>query len=166
VLSVTLGVPLLNACILPSQHKKQELSITAARFASDLRWGRYRQAAASLVPEEQDYFMKRAELLRDNLVVADEEITALSLQEGGDKAILQMRMRWYTHNQPVVRSTVVEQLWVLQGPRWLLSSQHRAGGDRFPLVREPARQEPAASDTRTDTPPNRPEASAPVNTAP
>lgn len=127
------------ACISPGQQKQDLLLRSSREFNNDIRWARYDTAAGYFEPAEAARFMKRADLVEDELVIADHEMTSIKFDVPPVKAKTVAQFEWYTKREPVIRKTSVEQRWEIVGGDWRVTSQRRLRGDRFPLVPESAK---------------------------
>jgi hypothetical protein len=144
--SLTLAVMLvagLVACLSPAQRREDDLMLNARMWNDDFRWGRWDVLGQSMTSEENALFQERRRLVEADLVMADYEVTAVKFIENSEAATVEARIEWYTKSEPSVRQTSLQQRWERRAGRWMMIKQRRVGGDRFPLVPEPA-SEPAA----------------------
>jgi hypothetical protein len=125
-------------CMTPSQRRADALTRSAHEFNNGLRWGRDQDVFPFLSPADARSLQARRADLGDDLVVADEEMTSLDLAPGAEKATVVVEFTWYDQRRAVVKKSVVEQKWEWIDGRWIVTSQRRAHGERFPLVNEPA----------------------------
>jgi hypothetical protein len=162
---------LLSACVTPGQQRHDALMRNSREFADNVRWARYEHATDNLPPDEARKFLKRVELIEEELVIADQEITAVEPDNSGYKARVLLWFEWYTKRDPIVRKTFLDQSWSFVEGRWLITEQRRTRGERFPLVLEKAESEektaddattePAADDAATSPPPRPPGPASP-----
>lgn len=147
VLAASLGVLasgcLSSGCLSPGQQKQDVLVRSSREFNNDLRWARYDTAAGYFNGEEAVRFLKRADLVEDELVIADHEMTSIKFDQPPVKAKTVAHFEWYTKRDPVIRKTSVEQNWEIVGGDWKVMSQRRLRGERFPLVPESPKSETA-----------------------
>jgi hypothetical protein len=119
-----------------TQQREENLVRTARLFNDDLRWARYEQMTGSMPVDEARAFTKRVELVRDELVIADFEVTSITFAQGSDKATVTVALEWYTKREPTVRATTLEETWEHRPAGWMMVKQRRTRGDRFPLTPE------------------------------
>jgi hypothetical protein len=135
---VLMAVVLLSsfACVTPAAQKRQTFTRIARTFNDDLRWARYESAASQMQPQEAMLFLRRVDLVEDELVVGDIEVTNVVFDDEKEQATSTAKLQWYTKRDPIVRQTVLTQLWDSSAGGWLLLEQRRLRGERFPLVTE------------------------------
>ena len=131
----------VSACFSPKQQRQDTLLRLSREFNNDVRWGRYDMAAAQFSPVEASRFLKRVDLVAEELVIADHEMTSIKFEEPSSKAKTIVVFEWYTKREPVVRKTSVAQTWGFDQGSWRLESQTRLRGPRFPLVPEAANED-------------------------
>jgi hypothetical protein len=138
--SVVVGVVLLaSGCMMgATQQREENLVRTARMFNDDLRWARFEQMTGSMPADEARAFTSRVELVRDELVIADFEVTSINFAQGSEKATVMVKLEWYTKREPTVRNTTIEEKWEFRPGGWMMVKQRRTRGDRFPLTPEPA----------------------------
>jgi hypothetical protein len=128
---------LLVACMTPNQRREDDLLREARSFNDDFRWARWDILGQSMTPEENLLFQERKNLVDDNLVLADYEVTAIRFLQNSEAATVEVSLQWYKKNEPTVRKATLQQRWELRTGRWMMIKQRRVRGDRFPLVPEP-----------------------------
>ncbi len=126
-----------SGCMSPAQQRQDTLLRLSREFNNDVRWGRYDTAAAQFERAEGVRFLQRVELVSEELVIADHEMTSIKFEDGGTKAKTIAMFEWYTKRDPVIRKTSVAQDWVFDQGAWQVTKQTRLRGPRFPLVTEP-----------------------------
>ncbi|MCG5051634.1 MAG: hypothetical protein KA712_01615 [Myxococcales bacterium] len=136
----------LWACLSPGQQRQDALLRISREMNNDLRWGRYETAVSHFEPAAGLAFLKRVDLVEDDLVIADHEMTSIKFDEPPVKAKTIVHFEWYTKRDPVVHKTSVEQTWEHREGAWALTKQRRLRGERFPLVTEPAEKTKATAD--------------------
>jgi hypothetical protein len=137
-LALALSAATLGAsCMLPSQRREDSLLRTAREFNDGLRWGHDENVTPCLSPADAQGLQSRRADLGDDLVMADEEVTAIKILPGSEKATVTADFSWFSQRQAVVKKVTLEQRWQWLYGRWMLVSQKRVRGDRFPLVPEP-----------------------------
>lgn len=142
-------VPLLLAasaigCMTPTQRREDDLLRDARMFNDDFRWGRWDILGQSMTPEENALFQARKNLIDDNLVLADYEVTSVKFLQISQAATVDVKLEWYKKNDPIVRQATLQQRWEYRGGRWMMIKQRRVRGDRFPLVPEPSEEKKAS----------------------
>ena len=133
----------MPGCMTPGQRREDDLIRDARMFNDDFRWGRWDVLGQSMTPEENALFQARKNLVDDDLVVVDYEVTAVKFMEKSEAATVDVKLEWYKKSDPSVRRATLQQRWELRGGRWMMIKQRRARGDRFPLVPEPATEKAA-----------------------
>ncbi len=128
-------------CMSPGQRREDDLLRDARMFNDDFRWGRWDILGQSMTPEENALFQERKNLVDDNLVLADYEVTSVKFLQGSQAATVDVKLEWYKKSDPIVRQATLQQLWEFRGGRWMMIKQRRVRGDRFPLVPEPSSEE-------------------------
>lgn len=129
----------LSACLSPAQQRQDTLLRLSREFNNDVRWGRYDTALAHFEASEGARFLERVELVGEDLVIADHEMTSIKFEDSGTKARTVAVFEWYSQREPVIRKTSVAQDWTFEEGAWRLTKQVRLRGPRFPLVTEPVK---------------------------
>jgi hypothetical protein len=124
------------ACITPTQRREDDLIHDARAWNDDFRWARWDIVGQSLPPEEGILFQERRNLVGDDLVIADYEVTSVRFVQGSRAAMVDVTLQWYRKTDPTVRQATLRQRWEVRSGRWMMIKQRRARGDRFPLVPE------------------------------
>jgi hypothetical protein len=137
---------LLGACLTATQRREDTLMRVAREWNDDFRWGRYDIAGQAMPAEERQRFLARQQLVGDDLVMADFEVTALHFLQGSEAATVNVKIEWYRKSDPTVRAASLVQRWEVRDGHWLMITQRRVSGDRFPLVPEPVA--PPAADPK------------------
>jgi hypothetical protein len=130
-------------CIAPTQRRQDDLLRDARMFNDDFRWGRWDILGQSMTAEENALFQARKNLVDDNLVLADYEVTSVTFLQAAEAAVVDVKLEWYKKNDPSVRQATLQQRWEYRGARWMMIKQRRVRGDRFPLVPEPSEEKKA-----------------------
>jgi hypothetical protein len=128
----------------PTQRREDDLLRDARMFNDDFRWGRWDILGQSMTPEENALFQERKNLVDDNLVLADYEVTSIKFLQSSQAATVDVKLEWYKKNDPIVRQATLQQRWEFRGGRWMMIKQRRVRGDRFPLVPEPPEEKKAS----------------------
>jgi hypothetical protein len=131
-------------CMTPTQRREDDLLRDARMFNDDFRWGRWDILGQSMTPEENALFQARKNLIDDNLVLADYEVTSVKFLQISQAATVDVKLEWYKKNDPIVRQATLQQRWEYRGGRWMMIKQRRVRGDRFPLVPEPSEEKKAS----------------------
>lgn len=127
---------LAAGCITPGQQKQDTLLRNSREFNNDIRWGRYDTASAHFETAEGLRFLKRADLVAEELVIADHEMTSIKFDVPPVKAKTIAYFEWYSKRDLVIHKTSVEQSWEIIDGDWRVVKQRRMRGERFPLVPE------------------------------
>jgi hypothetical protein len=135
-------------CITPGQGREADLIRDARLFNDDFRWGRWDVLGQSMIPEENALFQARKNLLDNDLVIVDYEVTSVRFLQSSQAATVDVHIEWYKKNDPSVRQTTLIQRWELRGSRWMMIKQRRVRGTRFPLVPEPVSEKTAPAETK------------------
>ncbi len=143
VLTTTMLVTAAAACLTPAQRREDELVTNARLWNDDFRWGRWAIVGQSMLAEENRLLQERCNLVDNDLVIADYEVTSVRFLEHSQAATVDVGIEWYRKNDPTVRHASLQQRWEQRGGRWLMIKQRRVRGDRFPLVPEPAEEKGA-----------------------
>jgi len=141
-LAMALGACALG-CMTPTQRREDDLIHDARMWNDDFRWARWEIVGHSLPPEENALFQERKNLIGNDLVIADYEVTAVNFVQGSHAATVEVTLEWYRKTDPTVRQAVLRQRWEQRTGRWMMIKQRRVRGDRFPLVPEPAEEKSA-----------------------
>jgi len=131
---------ILAGCMTPAQRREDNLLNEARTFNNDFRWARWSVVGQSMTPEENLLFQERKNLVDDNLVLADYEVTSIRFLQNSEVATVEVSLQWYKKDEPTVRKATLQQRWELRMGRWLMIKQRRVRGDRFPLVPEPTNE--------------------------
>ncbi|MGD0836573.1 MAG: hypothetical protein ABSB49_08020 [Polyangia bacterium] len=135
----------VGACFAPAQRREDDLLQEARAWNDDLRWARWDVLGQALTPEENARMQERRDLIAKELVIADNEVTAVHFQPGSRGAAVSVTLDWYKKSEAVLRQTTLEQQWELRAGHWIMIKQKRTRGDRFPLVPEPVEKQRAPS---------------------
>lgn len=131
------------ACMTPTQRREDDLVHDARMWNDDFRWARWDIVGQSLTPEENALFQERRNLVGNDLVIADYEVTSVHFLPGSHAALVEVSLEWFRKSDPSVRQATLQQRWEQRSGRWMMIKQRRARGDRFPLVPEPAGEKSA-----------------------
>ena len=130
-------------CMTPTQRREDDLMHNARMWNDDFRWARWDIVGQSLTPEENTLFQERKNLVGNDLVLADYEVTSVRFATGSQTATVEVSLEWYRKSDPTVRQATLQQRWERRAARWMMIKQRRVRGDRFPLVPEPAEEKSA-----------------------
>ena len=133
------------ACFTPTQRREDDLIRESRLWNDDFRWARWEVAGQSMTAEENALFQARKDLVEDDLVIADYEVTSIRFLQGSQAATVDVSLQWYKKSDPSVRQATLQQRWEHRGGRWMMIKQRRLRGDRFPLVPEPVEEKPASA---------------------
>jgi outer membrane murein-binding lipoprotein Lpp len=143
-LAALTAATLSAGCMTPAQEKQDNLLRNSRELNNDIRWARYDTAAAHFEAAEGLRFLGRADLVAEELIIADHEMTSIKFDEPPVKAKTVAQFEWYMKNDLVIHKTLVEQSWELMSGTWRITSQRRLRGQRFPLVPEASQKNDAA----------------------
>lgn len=129
---------LAAACMTPGQRREESLQRLAHEFNDGVRWGREDAVLRCLQPEEARLMRARRADLGEDFVVADHEVTSIMMGAGADKATVVAEFSWFNQRQGVVKKSRIEEKWEFLDAHWVVTSQRRLSGERFPLVPEHA----------------------------
>ena len=135
-------------CMTPTQRREDDLMHNARMWNDDFRWARWDIVGQSLTPEENTLFQERKNLVGNDLVLADYEVTSVRFATGSQTATVEVSLEWYRKTDPTVRQATLQQRWEQRAGRWMMVKQRRVRGDRFPLVPEPAEEKSAPPSAR------------------
>ncbi len=130
------GALLAAACMSPGQRREESLQRVAHEFNDGVRWNREDQVLRSLPPNEGRLMRARRADLGDDFVVADHEVTSIMMGAGADRATVTAVFSWFNQRQGVVKKSTIEQKWEFLDAHWVVTSQRRVSGERFPLIPE------------------------------
>jgi hypothetical protein len=130
-------------CLTPSQRREEDLVREARIFNDDFRWGRWDVLGQSMPPEENALFQARKDLVDNDLVIVDYEVTSIRFLQNSQAATVDVHIEWYKKSDPSVRQSTLVQRWELRGSHWMMIKQRRVRGTRFPLVPEPVTEKAA-----------------------
>jgi hypothetical protein len=122
--------------VAPSQRREESLIKIAREFNDGIRWGRDDQVLRCLSPGEAQLLQARRADLGEDFVVADHEVKSIQVVPGSEKATVIAEFTWFNQRRAVVQKSTVEEKWEWVEGRWMVASQRRISGDRFPLVPE------------------------------
>jgi len=134
-----------QGCMTPTQRREDDLVHDARMWNDDFRWGRWDIVGQSLTSEENTLFQERKNLVGNDLVIADYEVTSVRFMQGSRAAIVEVTLEWYRKSDPRVHQGTLQQRWEQRSGRWMMIKQRRIRGDRFPLVPEPVEEKTAPS---------------------
>jgi hypothetical protein len=146
----TMLVAAAAGCMTPTQRREEELVTNARLWNDDFRWGRWAIVGQSMPPEENRLLQERCNLVENDLVVADYEVTSVRFLEHSQAATVDVGIEWYRKTDPTVRHASLQQRWEQRNGRWLMVKQRRVRGDRFPLVPESVEEKAAPGTTATE----------------
>jgi hypothetical protein len=130
------GLALCASCIAPAQRRQDSLLKTAREFNDGLRWGRDDGVTSCLTAVEAHNLQMRKTDLGDDFVMADQEVKSMQIAPGAEKATVIAEFTWFNQRDAVVQKSTIEEKWTWMEGRWMVTSQRRIRGDRFPLVPE------------------------------
>jgi hypothetical protein len=149
ILAATTGLTAAAiGCMGPMQRREDGLTRAAVEFNNELRWGRYEQVARFLSPDESQALLLRKRDLGEDFVIADNELTLVQFVPGSEKATVITEIAWYNQRRALMNKSTIEPRWEWTDGRWLLATQRRVHGVRFPLVPEPL----IKSESKTERP--------------
>jgi hypothetical protein len=143
-LAALTAASLSAGCMTPAQEKQDNLLRNSRELNNDIRWARYDTAAAHFEATEGLRFLRRADLVAEELIIADHEMTSIKFDDPPVKAKTVAQFEWYMKNDLVIHKTLIEQSWELMSGTWRITSQRRLRGQRFPLVPEASLKTDAA----------------------
>jgi hypothetical protein len=119
----------LLACACGGGQKQNEDLINNIRaYQEGLRWRRYEQAADYVAPDERSQFLDRRDEIDKDLRIDDYEVVRVTLAEGHEEALVQIRFTWHLDNVGTVHETVVEEKWKKEKPVWrIVDTKHKRG---------------------------------------
>ena len=132
-------------CMTATQRREDELVQNSRLWNDDFRWGRWDIVGQSMTGEENKLFQERRNLVDEDLVIADYEVTSVHFLQQSEAATVDVKLEWYKRSEPTVRHATLQQRWERRSGRWMMIKQRRVRGDRFPLVPEPVEEKPAPS---------------------
>ena len=138
LLTCALALALCASCVGPAQRREDSLMKIAREFNDGLRWGRDDQVYRYLTPTEARSLQVRKADLGDDFVMADHEVKSIQIVPGGERATVVAEFTWFNQRRAVVQKSTVEEKWEWLDDHWMVTSQSRIAGDRFPLVPERA----------------------------
>jgi hypothetical protein len=127
---------LAAACMTPGQRREESLQRLAHEFNDGLRWGREDAVLRCLQPEDARLMRARRADLGDDFVIADHEVMSIMMGAGADRATVVAEFSWFNQRQGVVKKSRIEEKWEFVDAHWVVTSQRRLSGERFPLVPE------------------------------
>jgi hypothetical protein len=136
-------------CLTPSQRREEDLVREARIFNDDFRWGRWDVLGQSMPPEENALFQARKDLLDNDLVIVDYEVTSIRFLQNSQAATVDVHIEWYMKSDPSVRQTTLVQRWELRGSHWMMIKQRRVRGARLPLVPEPVSEKAVPAEAKS-----------------
>jgi hypothetical protein len=138
------GALLAVACMAPGQRREESLQRLAHEFNDGVRWNREDQVLPCLPPGEARLMRARRADLGEDFVVADHEVTSIMVAAGAEKATVTAVFSWFNQRQGVVKKSTIEQKWEFVDAHWVVTSQRRVSGERFPLVPEHQGERPGS----------------------
>jgi hypothetical protein len=129
-------VVLTAACMTPGQRREESLQRLAHEFNDGLRWNQQDAVLRCLPPGEAQLMRARRADLGEDFVVADHEVTSIMLAAGADKATVVAEFSWFNQRQGVLKKSTIEEKWEFLDSHWVVTSQRRLSGERFPLIPE------------------------------
>lgn len=122
-----MALVLLCACGA-GQKANEDLINNIRSYEEGLRWRRYEQAADFVPPEERASFLDRREAIDKDLRIDDYEVVRVTLAEGHEEAVAQVRYTWHLDTVGTVHETVMECRWKKEKPGWrIVDSKHKRG---------------------------------------
>lgn len=137
-------------CMTPTQRREDDLMQDARMWNDDFRWGRWDVVGQSMPTEENALFQARRNLVDEDLVMADYEVTAVHFLQQSQAATVDVKVDWYTKRDQIVRHSSLQQRWERRSGRWMMIKQRRVRGDHFPLVPEPVEEKAAPAQAKPD----------------
>jgi len=93
-------------------------------FHHDLRWKYFKSAAARVDPRRSKEFLNSLEDNEKDLNITDWEIRDVTLSQGGKRAKIRVRLKYYKMPSTVLRDETVEQVWEQKNEAWVLVEQN------------------------------------------
>ncbi len=122
-----LALLLLLACG-GTQRGNEDLLNNIRAYQEGLRWRRYEQAADFVRPDDRSQFLDRREEIDKNLRIDDYEVVRVTLSEGRQEAVAQIRYTWHLDTVGTVHETVMEDRWKKEKPGWrIVETKHKRG---------------------------------------
>jgi hypothetical protein len=137
-----------TSCTATEGNLYKALALASYDFNTNVRWGRYQEAAAHLDPSLRNSFLTRTEDADDALNISMVEELRQELADKGRKAEMRYRYHWHRTKEGILRKTVVIEEWIWLGAAWRLVRLRHGSGTPFPLfdglapARRPARPAP------------------------
>ena len=135
----------LAAC--SSGYSQQEgLAESVTLFADAVRWQKWDEASSQVAPERRGTFLKEHENLPDSIEVTDVEVLQRSAGPDRRSVVVRLAVSWVAKDNPVVRKSIIEQLWECQQGAWFVTSERTVRGESFPPAQQKrSRQSPASA---------------------
>lgn len=126
-------LPLALLFVLPAcmsdLSRQSRLAKNLNRYADDVRWARWNDAAQMMVPSLRAPFLAAGRRRGPDFRVADLEMGGLAMDEEEERAVVQVQIEWYTMRQTFMRSTLVELEWRYLEGEWMMVGEKHAGGE-------------------------------------
>ena len=126
----------LAACAGSTRNFGETLDLEAHGYAEGLRWRRYDDAAARILPAERERFLDARDRIDKDLRIDDYEITRVHLGKGHRDAKVQIVYTWHLDSVGVVHETTAEQAWEVRGKDWFVVDEVRKVGEAMPGLSE------------------------------
>jgi len=101
-----------------------------------VRWGDFDRAAGFLPGPSQPAFLESHDVVGDELVIVDYELTRLDLDKSSGIAASRAEITWHTDRRLIVETTSVDQLWQWHDGRFVLVDERRSGGTPLSIFAE------------------------------
>lgn len=128
---------LVSACVTVD-NLQSKLRETTSEYNRGIRWGDIDRAADHLPAESQQAFMDQYEMVKEDLVIVDYEMTRLDYDTNTGVATSRARVDWHTDRVLVVKTTEVDQTWQFHDGKFVLVDERRSSGDPLAVFAEAA----------------------------
>lgn len=128
---------LVSACVTVD-NLQSKLRETTAEYNRGIRWGDIDRAAEHLPAESQQAFLDQYEMVKEDLVIVDYEMTRLDYDTTTGVATSRARIDWHMDRVLVVKTTEIDQTWQFYDGRFVLVDERRSGGDPLAIFAEAA----------------------------
>ena len=115
-----LAALLVSACGPGYQSSREKLHETATRFNDNVRWQRYRAAAAALPLDRRESWVAAMQRASQHFTVADYEVRPVEV--GPEQAVLEVDMVFHRVGGVVIEQMRRRQIWQYASGSWLLVS--------------------------------------------
>ncbi|HUU01152.1 MAG TPA: hypothetical protein VM425_06935 [Myxococcota bacterium] len=92
-------------------------------FHHDLRWKYFKAAAARVDPRSSRSFLDSLEDNEKDLNITEWEIRDVTLSQGGKRAKIRVRLKYFKMPSTVLQDETIEQVWEQKNDAWVLVEQ-------------------------------------------